>query len=86
MIDVWTKFTKGMTNVGVRFRDEEIKEKMLPCLTACPWNAFKKPGKKFTETFAANLLKVFYICRHLGFNIFTVKLMSSEVDISLKGI
>ncbi len=49
MIDVWQKFTKGMTNVGVRFRDEELSEKMLPCLTACPWNAFKKPGKKFTR-------------------------------------
>jgi hypothetical protein len=37
-----------MTAVGVRFQDEQLREKMLPCLTVCPMNAFKSTGFYFT--------------------------------------
>ncbi len=32
MIDVWDKFNNQMTNMGVRFTGEDVKEKLLPCL------------------------------------------------------
>jgi hypothetical protein len=49
MIDVWDKFNNQMTNMGVRFTGEDVKEKLLPCLTACPWNAFRKRGFFFEQ-------------------------------------
>jgi hypothetical protein len=53
-----------MTTVGVRFKDEQQSEKMLPCLTACPMNAFKIQGFHFTnETFYSqtyNMDEIFY--------------------------
>lgn len=53
-----------MTTVGVRFQDEQLSEKMLPCLTACPMSAFKNQGFHFTnETFynqTYNVDEIFY--------------------------
>ena len=53
-----------MTSVGVRFQDEQLSEKMPPCLTACPVNAFKSPGFYFmNETFynqTYNKEEIFY--------------------------
>ena len=37
-----------MTSIGVRFQDDQLSEKMLPCLTVCPINAFKNQGFHFT--------------------------------------
>jgi hypothetical protein len=47
MIDVWDKYDNKMTSMGIRFKGENIKEKQLPCITACPWNAFRKRGLYF---------------------------------------
>jgi len=47
MSDVWIKYSKKMTDTGVRYEDDDLNEKQLPCLTACPWNAFKKSGFHF---------------------------------------
>ena len=43
-VDVWNKFTSGFTATGVRFQDSNVDRKLLPCLTVCPWAAFKKQG------------------------------------------
>ena len=44
ILDVWEKFTKKMTNMGVRFNDDKLVEKNFPCITVCPWNSFKTHG------------------------------------------
>jgi len=49
MKDVWDKFNNQMTSMGVRFRGENIKEKHLPCVTACPWSAFRERGFYFKK-------------------------------------
>ena len=56
MMDVWDKFNNKMTNMGVRFTGEDVKEKgenteekPLPCLTACPWSPFRKRGFYFKQ-------------------------------------
>ena len=49
MIDVWDKYDNKMTSMGIRFKGENIKEKQLPCITACPWNAFRKRGFFFEQ-------------------------------------
>jgi hypothetical protein len=33
-----------MTTIGIRTYSENKETKLLPCLTACPWQAFKKSG------------------------------------------
>ena len=44
-------------SIGTRFLGEDQQEKNLPCLTICPWNAFKhrgffyKSGEFIEETF-----------------------------------
>ena len=43
-VDVWNKFTSGFTATGARFQDSNVDRKLLPCLTVCPWAAFKKQG------------------------------------------
>ena len=47
MIDVWDKYDKKMTSMGTRFKEENNQEKHLPCITVCPWNAFRKRGLYF---------------------------------------
>jgi hypothetical protein len=53
-----------MTNVGVRYQDDQLSEKMLPCITTCPMNAYKSPGFHFTiEAFynqTYNIDEIFY--------------------------
>jgi hypothetical protein len=65
-----------MTTVGVRFKDEHLSEKMLPCMTACPMNAFKSPGFHFTnETFYNQTYKIdeiFFESKKLNFSVTSV--------------
>ena len=49
MTDVWDKFNNQMTSMGIRFKVENVKEKQLPCLTACPWNAYRERGLFFKK-------------------------------------
>ena len=52
MLDVWDKFSKKMTNMGVVFQEKDVELKELPCLTICPWPAFRERNFSFsTETF-----------------------------------
>lgn len=50
MIDIWCKYTEGMTTVGIRFYGVDKQEKKLPCLTFCPWMAFKAGGFYFKNS------------------------------------
>ena len=43
-LDVWDKFSHKFTATGVRFVDQELPTKQLPCITVCPWEAFRKKG------------------------------------------
>ena len=47
MVEVWQKYYDGMTNMGSRFDDQEGAKKNLPCITFCPFSAFKKRGLFF---------------------------------------
>lgn len=42
--DIYDKFTKKMTTVGIRTYPQIEETKFLPCITVCPWQAFKKHG------------------------------------------
>ena len=41
MKDEWTKFHSKITSINFRFRNDNAKEKLLPCLTFCPVPGFK---------------------------------------------
>ncbi len=44
---------------GVQFRNDLALKKYLPCLTFCPWPAFKKSGFYFNNaSFAENTFKL----------------------------
>ena len=45
--DVWNKFSHKFTSTGVRFNDQGLTSKELPCFTVCPWRGFKKKGFHF---------------------------------------
>ncbi len=49
MQDVWYKFTTKITSNGIRIKYSEEKNKLLPCFTARPYLAYKKPGFVFTD-------------------------------------
>ena len=52
MLDVWDKFSKKLTNMGVAFQENDVQDKELPCVTICPWPAFRSRNFSFTsETF-----------------------------------
>ena len=56
MSDIYEKFSKKMTSVGVVINEYEQDEKELPCLTLCPWTVFRKPGFHFKlEDFQQNV-------------------------------
>jgi hypothetical protein len=44
MNEIFEKFTKKMTTVGIRTYSQDKETKLLPCITACPWQAFKRHG------------------------------------------
>ena len=44
MNDVWDKFSNKFTSTGMRLNEKEFEEKYLPCITVCPWKAFKNKG------------------------------------------
>ena len=41
MMETTDKFAQRMTTVGVNIKESSLAEKMLPCITVCPWMAFK---------------------------------------------
>jgi len=45
MNGIWKKFIGKETMVTVKLDVEDISEKYSPCVTACPFSAFKRPGK-----------------------------------------
>ena len=49
MLDVWDKFSKKITSTGVIKQEKNVLEKPLPCLTICPWKAFRVRGFHFTN-------------------------------------
>ena len=54
-LDVWNKFSHQFTTTGIRFVDQELSAKQLPCITLCPWAAFKKKAFNYNITnFIAN--------------------------------
>ena len=40
-LDVFNKFFKGMTNVGIVSQGIDNSSKVLPCVTLCPWSGNK---------------------------------------------
>ena len=49
MTETIDKFTKRMTNIGVNVQESSVSEKMLPCITVCPWMAFKSFGFHYSS-------------------------------------
>ena len=47
MVDIAYKYALEMTTVGIRLSGVDKQEKNLPCLTFCPWMAFKERGFHF---------------------------------------
>jgi len=43
------KYTKKMTNIGVNILETSETEKVFPCVTICPWMAFKSFGFHYTD-------------------------------------
>ena len=43
------KFTKRMTSIGVNIQESYVSEKLLPCITICPWMAFKSFGFHYSS-------------------------------------
>ena len=55
MSDIYEKFSKKMTSVGVTIEEYDGDKKDLPCFTLCPWKVFRKPGFHFKlEDFQQN--------------------------------
>lgn len=44
MMDIYDKFAIKLTNIGIRAWPHDQPTKKMPCITACPWEAFKKRG------------------------------------------
>ena len=54
-LDVWNKFSHQFTTTGIRFVDQGLSAKQLPCITLCPWAAFKKKSFNYNiNNFIAN--------------------------------
>ena len=47
--DVWDKYQAEITTMGVRYSNENIDEKLLPCFTIYPLEAFKTKGFYYTR-------------------------------------
>jgi hypothetical protein len=47
MIDAWKKYSDKITSMGSSYKDQDVESKLLPCLTFCPWTAFKEEGFYF---------------------------------------
>ena len=58
MSEIWTKFLSKETTMSVLLEIENIEEKLPPCLTACPFKPYKKPG--FNFRFMLNSLELGY--------------------------
>ena len=73
MADAIDKYSRKMTNIGVVIREHPYMEKPLPCITICPWRAFKHPGFHFNlENFAQNTFEkediFLYSAKYNAFN------------------
>ena len=44
MVDIYEKFAIKLTNIGIRTWPHNHDSKDMPCITACPWEAFKHRG------------------------------------------
>ena len=49
MADAIDKYSRKMTNIGVVIREHPYMEKPLPCITICPWRAFRHSGFHFNS-------------------------------------
>ena len=49
MLDVWEKFQKKITSIGVGNQEDDVHEKALPCLSICPWRVFRNRGFHYTN-------------------------------------
>lgn len=49
MNGIWIKFIGKETVMTVKLDIEDITEKYPPCVTACPFTAFKKQGRFFNH-------------------------------------
>ena len=45
MSGIWAKFISEETTVIAKLDIEAVEEKLPPCVTVCPFKAFKRPGK-----------------------------------------
>ena len=55
LLDSIDKYKQNMTNIGIIIKESPDEEKLLPCVTACPWSGFKIPGLHFnSEIFKKN--------------------------------
>ena len=43
-MDIYSKFKQELTSVGIRSQAQYQTTKELPCITVCPWEAFKRQG------------------------------------------
>ncbi len=50
MYDIYEKYAQKMTTVGICTYSQEKETKLLPCITVCPWQAFKKQGFFYNHT------------------------------------
>ena len=44
MSGIWDKFISEETTRSIKLEIQEIEEKTPPCVTFCPYSAFKRPG------------------------------------------
>ena len=74
MVDIFDKFSKKMTNIGVIVEESDKDEKDLPCLTLCPWKAFRNRGFHFkSEDFYKNVFNQSEIFFNLNDSLYTVE-------------
>ena len=43
-MDIYEKYSSQLTSVGIRAMTQNQNRKEMPCMTACPWDAFKHQG------------------------------------------
>ena len=74
MADIFDKFSKKMTNIGVIVEESDKDEKDLPCFTLCPWKAFRNRGFHFKlEEFHKNVYNQSEIFFALNYSLCTVE-------------
>ena len=49
MTDIFEKYSKMLTSIGIIVEEYDKDEKKLPCFTLCPWKGFKNPGFHFKK-------------------------------------